>query len=170
MGCTDGFQHVVGIIGHPTVPNVAWSNTQLAAMRAAGFGVKAGTTTLLLIFRDGSHKNWVINVFSRPPEQIERELGCNYRTAWRMLNKVRNVLMEQDADPLSGEDEMALATAGGETLARHGIGRGSAAAASLAPAATRNPKDPTSWGKVGRNEPCPCGSGKKFKHCHGRYA
>jgi pilus assembly protein CpaC len=37
-------------------------------------GVKAGTTTLLLIFRDGSHKNWVINVFSRPPDQIEREL------------------------------------------------------------------------------------------------
>jgi len=26
------------------------------------------------------------------------------------------------------------------------------------------------WGKVGRNEPCPCGSGKKFKHCHGRFA
>ena len=23
--------------------------------------------------------------------------------------------------------------------------------------------------KVGRNEPCPCGSGKKFKHCHGRF-
>jgi preprotein translocase subunit SecA len=21
--------------------------------------------------------------------------------------------------------------------------------------------------KVGRNEPCPCGSGKKYKHCHG---
>ena len=28
--------------------------------------------------------------------------------------------------------------------------------------------DPTSWGKVGRNEACPCGSGKKFKHCHGK--
>jgi preprotein translocase subunit SecA len=25
-----------------------------------------------------------------------------------------------------------------------------------------------SWGKVGRNAPCPCGSGKKYKHCHGR--
>ena len=24
------------------------------------------------------------------------------------------------------------------------------------------------WGKVGRNSPCPCGSGKKFKNCHGR--
>ncbi len=27
-----------------------------------------------------------------------------------------------------------------------------------------------SWGHVGRNSPCPCGSGKKFKHCHGRFA
>jgi preprotein translocase subunit SecA len=31
----------------------------------------------------------------------------------------------------------------------------------------RNPNDPSSWGRVARNEPCPCGSGKKFKHCHG---
>jgi preprotein translocase subunit SecA len=28
--------------------------------------------------------------------------------------------------------------------------------------------DPSTWGKVARNAPCPCGSGKKFKHCHGR--
>jgi preprotein translocase subunit SecA len=34
----------------------------------------------------------------------------------------------------------------------------------------RNPGDPASWGKVGRNEQCPCGSGKKFKHCHDRFA
>ena len=31
----------------------------------------------------------------------------------------------------------------------------------------RDPNDPSSWGKVGRNEECPCGSGKKFKQCHG---
>ncbi len=30
--------------------------------------------------------------------------------------------------------------------------------------------DPTTWGSPGRNDPCPCGSGKKFKHCHGRLA
>ncbi|MEM7441446.1 MAG: preprotein translocase subunit SecA, partial [Pseudomonadota bacterium] len=29
--------------------------------------------------------------------------------------------------------------------------------------------DPTTWGNPGRNDPCPCGSGKKFKHCHGRF-
>ncbi|MYM55406.1 preprotein translocase subunit SecA [Thalassovita mangrovi] len=30
--------------------------------------------------------------------------------------------------------------------------------------------DPSTWGNPARNEPCPCGSGKKFKHCHGRLA
>jgi preprotein translocase subunit SecA len=32
-----------------------------------------------------------------------------------------------------------------------------------------DPKDPTTWGKVARNNPCPCGSGKRYKHCHGKY-
>ncbi|MHA6347259.1 preprotein translocase subunit SecA [Roseivivax sp. CAU 1761] len=31
-------------------------------------------------------------------------------------------------------------------------------------------KDPATWGNPGRNDPCPCGSGQKFKHCHGRLA
>ncbi|NSX53879.1 preprotein translocase subunit SecA [Parasulfitobacter algicola] len=30
--------------------------------------------------------------------------------------------------------------------------------------------DPSTWGNPGRNDQCPCGSGKKFKHCHGRLA
>jgi preprotein translocase subunit SecA len=33
----------------------------------------------------------------------------------------------------------------------------------------RDPNDPSTWGRVGRNEACPCGSGKKFKHCHGAF-
>ena len=36
--------------------------------------------------------------------------------------------------------------------------------------ANRDPNDPSTWGKVSRNENCPCGSGKKFKHCHGAFA
>ncbi|MDI3469258.1 MAG: Protein translocase subunit SecA [Pseudolabrys sp.] len=66
-------------------------------------------------------------------------------------------------NPDTGEDEVALAEAGAATLARAGIGAAVAAE-------RRNPSDPSSWGKVGRNEPCPCGSGKKFKHCHGKFA
>ena len=30
--------------------------------------------------------------------------------------------------------------------------------------------DPTTWGSPSRNDPCPCGSGDKFKHCHGKLA
>lgn len=30
-----------------------------------------------------------------------------------------------------------------------------------------DPNDPNTWGRVSRNDPCPCGSGKKYKHCHG---
>lgn len=33
-----------------------------------------------------------------------------------------------------------------------------------------DPDDPSTWGKVSRNAPCPCGSGKKYKHCHGAIA
>ena len=61
-------------------------------------------------------------------------------------------------DPATGEDEMAPALQ--PALAGNGNGA----------QAERNPNDPTGWGKVGRNEPCPCGSGKKYKHCHGRFA
>jgi preprotein translocase subunit SecA len=32
----------------------------------------------------------------------------------------------------------------------------------------RDVADPQTWGKVARNEPCPCGSGKKYKQCHGQ--
>ena len=37
-----------------------------------------------------------------------------------------------------------------------------------APALAMDPDDPATWGGTARNAPCPCGSGKKFKHCHGR--
>jgi preprotein translocase subunit SecA len=31
-----------------------------------------------------------------------------------------------------------------------------------------DPNDPSTWDRTPRNAPCPCGSGKKYKHCHGR--
>ncbi len=43
-----------------------------------------------------------------------------------------------------------------------------AGAPTQAPAQEFVEDDPTTWGNPGRNGKCPCGSGKKFKHCHGR--
>jgi preprotein translocase subunit SecA len=37
-------------------------------------------------------------------------------------------------------------------------------------APVRKPQPARAGQKVGRNEPCPCGSGKKYKHCHGKLA
>jgi preprotein translocase subunit SecA len=37
-------------------------------------------------------------------------------------------------------------------------------------AATLDPDDPATWGRVPRNAPCPCRSGRKYKHCHGKVA
>ncbi len=37
-------------------------------------------------------------------------------------------------------------------------------------AGAADPRDPSTWGRVSRNAACPCGSGKKFKHCHGQLA
>ena len=34
---------------------------------------------------------------------------------------------------------------------------------------SRDPQNPATWGRIGRNEACPCGSGKKYKHCHGAF-
>jgi preprotein translocase subunit SecA len=72
-------------------------------------------------------------------------------------------------NPATGEDEMAMSDGPVAAMARSAgatLSRGAAAVAAEA----RNPADPATWGKVGRNEVCPCGSGKKFKHCHGRFS
>ncbi len=65
-------------------------------------------------------------------------------------------------DATTGEDEF---DEGGDTamLVRQESNR-------IVPAEQRDPNDPSTWGKVGRNEACPCGSGKKYKHCHGTFA
>jgi transposase len=39
-------------------------------------------------------------------KQLERELGVTYKTAWRMFNKIRNELMADDDEPLSGDVEI----------------------------------------------------------------
>ncbi len=62
------------------------------------------------------------------------------------------------AQPMS--PALAKAAAGMAAL------RGETVAAVVAPE-ERDPERPETWGKVGRNEQCPCGSGKKYKHCHG---
>jgi transposase-like protein len=50
-------------------------------------------------------------------KQLEREIGVAYKTAWRMLNKIRNEVMAQDTEPMSGEVEVDETWVGGEPRA-----------------------------------------------------
>ncbi|MEZ5925944.1 MAG: preprotein translocase subunit SecA [Hyphomicrobiaceae bacterium] len=82
-------------------------------------------------------------------------------------------------DPFTGEDEFEQAESQG-AIAPAGRGSRGAQASALSAvpkdepvrnrksAGSQNARDPSTWGKVSRNAPCPCGSGKKFKHCHGK--
>jgi preprotein translocase subunit SecA len=70
----------------------------------------------------------------------------------------------QHIDPATGENEYTLAPLSVSAAA------GLLTATSAVDVVDRDPKNPATWGRVGRNEQCPCGSGKKFKHCHGQVA
>lgn len=73
---------------------------------------------------------------------------------------MRQIAAQQAAAQAAAEAarQPALAGVGADTEAQAGE-----AAASFVES------DPNTWGNPGRNDRCPCGSGKKFKHCHGRY-
>ncbi|MGH6819914.1 MAG: SEC-C metal-binding domain-containing protein, partial [Methylocella sp.] len=58
-------------------------------------------------------------------------------------------------DALTGEDDLGQGAFFG--------------AAAAAPALAGHSKRPETWGKIARNDVCPCGSGKKYKHCHGAF-
>jgi preprotein translocase subunit SecA len=68
-------------------------------------------------------------------------------------------LQETKIDPLTGEDQM-----------QPGAPRGGQPHLNRQRDVPVDPNDPSTWGKVSRNAPCPCGSGRKFKHCHGAIA
>ena len=76
----------------------------------------------------------------------------------KMLAQVRPLTAEEQAEILAQQgmapapDEAADAPKPDPEKAREGF----------------DENDPKTWGDPGRNEPCPCGSGRKFKHCHGR--
>ena len=85
-----------------------------------------------------------------------------------------SALSEIHIDPTTGENDAAtgyLGTLGGRNAAVGALaGAGMSAEAGVAEADPRlRPIDPALLKGVSRNAPCPCGSGKKFKHCHGSF-
>jgi len=78
-------------------------------------------------------------------KHLERELGVNYKTAWRMLNKIRNELMDQDGgEPLSGDVEVDERAGGAKHVRASDTARGKAYVDA------KVSRRPTVWGAVER--------------------
>ncbi len=86
--------------------------------------------------------------FERQPPELEepREIHAEHR------------------DPLTGRNEFEDAQAG---LVGASVVNPGGTVVTRKAAGERDPNNPSTWGRVRRNEPCPCGSGRKYKHCHG---
>jgi len=109
-------------------------------------------------------------LLSRLRKEVTRQLALVQLMRQEDVEARRADLERQMQDRTAEADAAAAshpAAAGAAAPARELEPTGAGAAATAAPPA-KDPADPGSWGRVGRNEPCPCGSGRKYKHCHGR--
>jgi preprotein translocase subunit SecA len=92
----------------------------------------------------------------------------------RMLAHVQIMTQEEQQAMIASLQARAAETAAARPVLQPAVAtapeRVPAMAGAAAPAfaAGVDPADPATWGASGRNDPCPCGSGKKYKHCHGR--
>ena len=91
-----------------------------------------------------------------------------------MLDSLREAVTQQlsRVRPLTEEEQREMLM---QMAARQGLAQAPAAAPQQAPKVEEPLEgfvedDPSTWGNPSRNDKCPCGSGKKFKHCHGSLA
>ena len=91
-----------------------------------------------------------------------------------MLDSLRSEVTQRLARirPMTEEERAAVIAEQRVAISQQSAAQAAAAAAetaaTVAPAEGFDESDPATWGNPGRNDPCPCGSGEKFKHCHGK--
>ncbi|MFN3664290.1 preprotein translocase subunit SecA [Yoonia sp.] len=105
-----------------------------------------------------------LNEYKTEGFQLFERLLDGLRTdVTKKLSQIRPMTKEEQERMIAQFREQQAAAAGALASAE----------AAAAPEAARegfDENDPATWGNPGRNDLCPCGSGKKFKHCHGRFA
>ncbi|WP_375279607.1 preprotein translocase subunit SecA [Pseudooctadecabacter sp.] len=81
------------------------------------------------------------------------------------LAQIRPMTQEEQQAMIAQAQEQQRQAAAAAAAAAGGAAAATPAAADAKPGFVED--DPATWGNPGRNDACPCGSGKKFKHCHG---
>jgi preprotein translocase subunit SecA len=118
-----------------------------------------------------------VHVLDESGQQVDELQGATYQGADDPVQGNEGLARTLAAGPRPGdevvfatEDDVAGLAFADDTNQRAGHDTGAeevAAGAGLPSVAEPIVKDQI-WDQVGRNDPCPCGSGKKFKFCHGR--
>ena len=108
-----------------------------------------------------------LNEYKSEAFQLFERLLDGLRTdVTQKLSQIRPMTPEQQQQLIDQlrQQQQAAAAAGVERATSDATGQG------LTPREGFVEDDPSTWGSPGRNDACPCRSGKKFKHCHGRLA
>ncbi|MFG6564214.1 preprotein translocase subunit SecA [Sulfitobacter sp. 1A13421] len=102
------------------------------------------------------YKNEAFQLFETMLDSLRQDVTQKLGQIQPMSEEQRREMMQ----------EMAARQAAMQAAASEAADEASEHAEAAAPGFDEN--DPSTWGNPGRNDPCPCGSGKKFKHCHGQ--
>ncbi|UOA30282.1 Protein translocase subunit SecA [Sulfitobacter sp. DSM 110093] len=101
------------------------------------------------------YKNEAFQLFETMLDSLRQDVTQKLGQIQPMSEEQRREMMQ----------EMADRQAAMQAAATEAADEASEQAEAAAPGFDEN--DPSTWGNPGRNDLCPCGSGKKFKHCHG---
>jgi len=117
------------------------------------------------------YKREAFNLFEEMLEQLRERITQVLSLVEMEVSSADDLYQRPEQEMIEGRQDPGLlgdADFAADGLAEDGV--------PLAPLMNRqaadalDPDDPSTWGRVSRNAPCPCNSGKKFKHCHGKVA
>ena len=116
-----------------------------------------------------------LNEYKNESFQLFESMLDSLRTeVTQKLGQIRPMTEEEQQQILSQMQERQAAAQVNAAQAAEDNSEAPASTAAAASGSTAvagfDENDPSTWGTPARNDECPCGSGKKFKHCHGKLA
>ncbi|MEM9307167.1 MAG: preprotein translocase subunit SecA [Pseudomonadota bacterium] len=111
------------------------------------------------------YKNEAFQLFEGMLDSLRADVTQKLSQVRPMTEEEKRAMMEQ----IRAQQQAAAQAAAAAPAMAHASAGTATAPKPVGPAVEGFVEsDPSTWGNPGRNDPCPCGSGKKFKHCHGR--
>tara|TARA_R100001369_G_scaffold1229_3_gene4093 strand:- start:2095 stop:4833 length:2739 start_codon:yes stop_codon:yes gene_type:complete len=116
------------------------------------------------------YKNESFQLFESMLDSLRTEVTQKLGQIRPMTEEEQQQLMSQMQERQAGAQVAAAQAAEENSAAPEATETTAATETGSTAVAGFDENDPTTWGNPSRNDECPCGSGEKFKHCHGKLA